>query len=170
MKMKEELRTQEACEKFHQTEAEIARRKIEKLKHEIAEAEKPKLRHGDQFHDGIVSIVATLGETWRFYYPDGGYNERETEKAALEFIEACGYKFLANVFDDSKALQEPLTEVEAVCRTGRDKVTITPNGGGADCPFVFRQKGCDVRMNPEQFDKFVMDCRRMQATQKREQK
>lgn len=81
----------------------------EELKKQIAEEAKPKLKHGECFHDGCNSVVTVKGVNgWHRLYGKS-MKPAETESSLLATLKACHYKptgFMFPVVDDLKAMQE----------------------------------------------------------------
>ena len=81
-------------------------RKIEVLRAELAEAKKPKLRHGDYGIGNSTMRIALWDERER-KLTQGGCN---TFPCGDSYLKPSS--ILGNIFDDLKALQEPLKEFE----------------------------------------------------------
>ena len=140
------------------------------LKSELAEAKKPELRHGDY----------GLGTNWgadsidAFVYTDQSRTDKlEQEKAYYANrmgqinVDHAKHSVLGNIFDDLKAVTEPLTgfEVECLSHMGdKISVSIVDNETRPVFEFKYYHKGksqgnCFVKI-PD----LILNLRRMQHT------
>lgn len=165
MNLKEQLKTQEADAELHRTMAKRARMEIDRIKAEIAEAEKPKLRHGD------VRLFDRTPASPMIYMADSWYNKNGL-MSTWENCEKLPTKY--NFFDDLKALQEPLEEFE-IKHGYPCKQRV--NAGWSIQPSGLLYVGCGEQGTTRSFhfsagelDEFILNLRRMQATQERKAK
>ena len=110
MKEKDELQAQRN-ELFNHSEDTLAR--IKELDGELAELDKPKLRHGDYGIGGSdkCGFVLTLQSSGqKFFYSDGG-----GQVNAL--IHAEGHEVQGNIFDDIAARTEELGPLRSMADT-----------------------------------------------------
>ena len=129
---------------------------------EIGEEAKPKQRSGD--------LATCEGEPRVLIYDRRademvGYDPRTGQRAGIEtggIYETTG----PNIFDDLKALQEDVTEVEAVCWQGVDRIKVKINPMAKD---IIKISICgeDVRLKFKDFSAFILKLRQMEATLKR---
>ena len=144
--------------------------RLEKVKREIAEEAKPKLRHGDYgewFGPNKNSFILDLSEaTNNEYYglwrvEDGdigtriGHSEANFSKSTI----------LGNIFDDLKALQEDVTEfeIDAGANQFATKASFFPNHVN------IADEGGEVAINYRNLSTFILKLRQMEATLKRRQ-
>ena len=97
---------------------------ITELESHLAEAEKPKLKHGDYGHDEdggdrfvVIEQSTLFGSPKAFYANQNG--QVDVNESTVSRIR------LGNIFDDLKALAEPLKEFEYGDITGRISVDET---------------------------------------------
>jgi len=129
-----------------------ADRDISRLKAELAEAKKPKLRHGDIRTFGISKEIGIidLSESqhhviWR--------NGDKRNCASADESELIGT--LYEVFDDLKAIQEPLEEFSM----GWFNFKWDEDGK--------LSLDCGSYIDPDDIAEFILNLRRMEATMKR---
>ena len=87
---------------------------------ELAELDKPKLRHGDYFGDGLTRLVVLEAYdqegVWNFIHKDGSCDHR-SEKEVLSHIGKLPH--LGNIFDDLAEMVKPLNEFKTDVHTYR---------------------------------------------------
>ena len=160
MSLQEQLKDEDECIAHHQKAINAAVGRRDKVRAEIAEAEKPKLRHGASFHDGCNPIVAiTDGVKWKAVYPSECSIEYGSAEELLSMIEGIGYKLTGNIFDDLKALQGTLSHFEI----DRKRVSLVGDG----YRMQDKMSGHNIYISETRIDEFIMGLRQMRATQKR---
>jgi hypothetical protein len=151
MELKEELKIAEDCAQNHRDKLNYVERKIDNLKAQIAEAEKPK--HGDVrvFDRSQASPMIFMGDSW--------YNKNGL-MSTWENCEKLPTKY--NFFDDLKALQQPLEEFDV----GRGSYKIKATWGSFGSIFL-KQGGNQIAIEEIAINDTIRNLRRMQATQKK---
>ncbi|HDZ86393.1 hypothetical protein LCGC14_0619340 [marine sediment metagenome] len=139
---------------------------IDGLEKKIAEEKKPDLRHGDEYHDGCNGVVLLKkGNMWRMEYNSETYTE-SNKRDMLSRIKAIGYILVGNIFDkldDLTVLSEPLTEFEIADNPSNFGLKVDDRGH-----FIsFKGDLGSVQVRYEDFDEFILNIRRMQATLKK---
>lgn len=131
------------------------------------EAEKPKLRHGDY---GLVWDADDQPSRFVYFRVEDGKDPVIARACAVPHVHAWfhmeGFKrvILGNIFDDLKALQEPLEEFEIDSYRGPMSVSWNSN----DCTNIhFCWTKREHVFNDCNLDEFILNLRRMRATQKR---
>ncbi len=117
--------------------------------------EKPELRHGDY----------GIGSNWQdkdidaFVYTRQGKVEKAFYSNGMGQINVTHAKhpILGNIFDDLKAIAEPLTEFEVGSECFKFNAVLSKNGR-----FNMSTQGC--WMNSVTFDEIVLNLRRLQFT------
>ena len=144
---------------------------LERLKKELAEAGKPKLRHGECYHDGCNSMVtiSTIGGWMRLY--DDGVEEVQSEDDTLEIIEAFGYKstgFMFPAVDDLKAIQEDVTEFEIGDFNKLDMTFKAHKSPDIALELVWPIHASNMYIKTEDFPAFELKVRQFGATLRRQ--
>ncbi len=151
---------------------------INKLKAEIAAAEKPKLRHGDYGYDVGGKPCAAMR-----YYDDPGKKLRAVSTTCIhtvdcsEHTECVPKTVIGNIFDDLKAMKEDLTEfeIEREVHNGEMQAYLG-HSHGSDCSCKCSQKphdsvyihtGTSGWFSLDQLAKIIKSFRQMEATAKR---
>jgi len=130
-----------------------------KINAQIAEAENPKLRHGDYGIDEtnerfVVAEQSTLVGSPKAFYADQGGQRRADEHIPSKYR-------LGNIFDDLKALQEEVTEFDLGKYTGY--------WSGVGC-LVIKDAIEKIVIEPDSINEFIRKLSQMWATQKRQAK
>lgn len=134
----------------------------------LAELDKPKIR---EFDYGIVfvkeggfdriSSFIVIGNEIKFN--TGSHNPIE------EYPEGPYYEYLrlGNIFDDIKELSKPLKEFTMPYTSGTKSIEVSLNEHGDISLCVETANKCNIRsFTADQFDDFIMRCRRVAITSK----
>lgn len=131
---------------------------IERLEAELAEAEKPKLRHGGVYVDrSFVVVVRFCKGEWEATHADGS-KMVGTHKRIREHLD--DFTFSHNIFDDLKAMSEDLTEF----KMGDWDFSYDTAG----LHMELRDKSCHV--TDKHVPAFILNIRCLYATQQRRTK
>lgn len=136
---------------------------IEQLKQEIAEEQKPKLRHGDVYVSGsFVFTIARYGGRWRGTHADGSQH-KGTEEETLEHI--SGFRYSHNQLDDLKAMSEDVTEhLEFPYKDSHgDEMQILMSS-----EFVHFRGNNGMVFNLKEISTIILKLRQMEATLRRQ--
>ena len=131
---------------------------IAELHAQLAEAEKPKLRCGDYITSDGEAIIIAPSQLPAF--PMTSYNERGMACGKVEdgIHSTRHIQPLGNIFDDLKALAEPLEEFEYKGYSHGKKIKFEDDGG--------IDLGSLRRIKKEDIPAFILKLRRMEATMK----
>ncbi len=135
---------------------------IAELEAQLAEAEKPKLRYGDvRYYGGRrTAPVVYVGGRW--------FNAATELRVPLSVAECEKLPTEFNIFDDLKALAEPLETFEMDCRCNpEDKLQVAICGGcpnGNDIRFSINGSGLSIHVPLEDISKLILNLCRMKAT------
>ena len=172
MSLQEQLKTAEACIKYHHSEEMAAMDMADNIKAEIAEAVKPKLKTGDIYRidDGFSMHLAD------FHDPQNSIIVTNSCRAHLDHLKRIpDGPIVANLkdyFDDLKALQEEVTEFKLISPTEPHRtlhicltrhanhiaeINLRVNGTHKDCFFL----------SAETLSELARNLRQMVATAKR---
>ncbi len=134
---------------------------------QLAEAEKPELRHGDVWDDEILGLIVILEKTTSIDNVQRG-EHRQSDKDGVfpnsaESHSASARHFLFNIFDDRKALSEPLkgnTFYLGDAKFSAFSGSLHMGGAG---------KGYPVEIGLERLPELILNLRRLLHTAKQEQ-
>ncbi len=127
-----------------------------------AEAEKPKLRHGDirQWGCSGVGIVDLSEPAPHVLWVDGDLRNSKTQDVILSRSKSTGN--LKDIFDDLKAMQENLTEFTLGKGLRENTVYLEA------CRLIIRpEKPGSVIVDIKDLPAFILNLRCLQATQER---
>ena len=144
------------------------RKNIKKLQAQLAEAEKPKLRHGDcsLSRMGEPAVFIGNGREAVAYYEDGHSEPCGEWQNGTYAIDGRGFRF--NIFKEMQAQSEPLKEFEMNCDCGgSDKIKITALPGCCDeCVYIKINNSNSIHLHGNNLHKLILNLRRMEATLK----
>ena len=143
---------------------------LEMLEAELAEAEKPELRHGDYGWDRGSRNCITLKVAGK----EGLRQCIESEGLWECAVDKCGEPtiVLGNIFDDFKAIAEDLEEFDmdlTGCESSSHiRVQFEERNSGIIA--IRTEAGTWAWMTMDEFAVFILNLRGMQATQKRKER
>ena len=149
--------------------AETAKLKEEmaEIESQLAEAKKPKLRHGD---------YGTLSGGGLYFFNDSHNCNPPSERpfgigqagGGQVNADEYGPVILGNIFDDLKARQENVREFEIECDVDHEVLKVNLSPEDYSSAVIISIDNVDVRMEPDSFSEFALKVSQMEATIKRE--
>lgn len=156
-KQEKEQKEKEKDIEFYEKVKRLADSSVNKLKAQLAEAEKPKLKSGDYGYDCHLFKIAPADPRVFLGEHHYGCNGGDCDKTPLKFV-------YGNIFADLKALAEPLEEFEINDVYGRPVEFAIISDGKVR---ISMPCGCnDIFV--ETFIEAVLKLRRMEAKLKAE--
>ena len=162
MNLQEELKTAQKCADYHRAEALAAQGRIDNLTAQIAEAEKPKLRIGDEYLSASGNFIV-VEDKQGVLRPCVGTQVCYHMTAKVE----DGDIYCGNRFDHLAALQEDRTDFKV----------DWPDGGGEAVKAWLGSSDMGIKQYSDKtwytfgmIDELILGLQQLKATQKRKAK